>query len=281
MPTPTDDDSDSQNLQQRGYSDLHLKVLRAYEKRWEGQGSLPFETIVMEGMGPFSRGKIWSYLSGLGAKVSEIGDTSSPEVLVLGRDRVDTGKVHRLLQRRSGKPLRICSQEMLLAWSMTGVDPNERPKTADTFIEGHPALESVRNYLDGSWPGTKPIRSSGGGEAEEFGPEESPLKRLGYSVGHDGESRGARRDALREAFSARRESFPGEYPPGHLDEWGPAESGARLKRIADHIAGVCTSFKQKDGNYDLAIDQWERDLQWLKDEYYGPLTYGFTWPEAE
>jgi hypothetical protein len=36
----------------------------------------------------------------------------------------------------SGIPLRISLQEMLLAWAMTGVDPNEDPLAADVFLGG-------------------------------------------------------------------------------------------------------------------------------------------------
>lgn len=79
MPTPTNENSDgqgfdSQSSHRHGYSESRLKVLRAYENRWEESGSLPFTTVAMEGMGPFSRGKIWSYLWDLGAEVSEIED---------------------------------------------------------------------------------------------------------------------------------------------------------------------------------------------------------------
>ena len=291
MPTPTDENSggtnpdsqspDSQSSDRHGYSESHLEVLRAYEDRWEEGGSLPFTTVAMEGMGPFSRGKIWSYLWDLGAEVSELEDAASPDVLVLGRERVDMNATCRLLRQREGERLRICSQEMLLGWSMTGVDPNKRPQTVDTFIEGHPALESVRSYLDGRWPGTDPIPSSGEGEAGEFGPKESPLVRLGYTVGQDGLGRPSRRDLLHEAYELELDSLPGNYTEEYIEEWGPAESGVRLKRIANHLAANCRNFRGRENDYSLAISHWEEDLRWLEEEFYNPLTYGFTWPEMQ
>lgn len=283
MPTSTNEDPDDQNIQRREYSDSRLKVLRAYEKRWEEEGQLPFSAVVMEGMGPFSRGKIWSYLWDLGAEVSELEDATSPDVLVLGRERVDMNATCRLLRQREGERLRICSQEMLLGWSMTGVDPNKRPQTVDTFIEGHPALESVRSYLDGRWPGTDPIPSSGEGEGEagEFGPKESPLVRLGYTVGQDGLGRPSRRDLLHEAYELELDSLPGNYTEEYIEEWGPAESGVRLKRIANHLAANCRNFRGRENDYSLAISHWEEDLRWLEEEFYNPLTYGFTWPEMQ
>lgn len=270
----------SDNLRKRDYPDSKLKVLRAFERRWETKGKVPFDSVVMDGMGPFSRGKIWSYLRDLGAEVQEVGDTRAPDLLVVGREKVEMENIERLLKRRQGKELRICSQEMLLAWAMTGVDPNKRPQTADTFIDEHPVLTEIVNLLDGKWPGTEPIPSHGNGEGNFSRPDISPLKHFGYSVGQNGENRSTRRNALRKTFTTKRDSIPGEYSSDYIKEWGPAESGARLKRIADHIASTCRNFQKRHGNYDLAIEQWEADLRWLKKKYYNPLTYGFSWPET-
>jgi len=291
MPTPTNENSggrssasqssDSRSPDRHGYSDSHLEVLRAYEDRWEEGGSLPFTTVAMEGMGPFSRGKIWSYLWDLGAEVSEIEDASAPDLLILGRERFSDKSVRRLLQRREGKRLRICSQEMLLAWSMTGVDPNERPQTVETFIEGHPALELVKETLEDKWPGTGPIPARGGGDAEFDGPEKSPLARLGYSVGKTGADQSRRRDALEKTFAAEKQDFPGTYPPGYLGKWGAAKTGSRLQQIAQHIASNFRTSRRKDDDFDTAIRHWESDLQWLKENFYHPLSYGFRWPEMQ
>lgn len=268
--------------QQRGYPNSQLHVLRAFEERWEEKGRVPFDRVAMAGQEPFRRGKIWSYLQGLGADVQDIEDAKAPELLVVGRQRVDFGDIERLLSRREGKTLRICSQEMLMAWAMTGVDPNKRPQTTETFTENHPVLREITEILGGKWPGTDPIPSHGRGDGGEFNrPDKSPLKRLGYTVGQSGETRSTRRRALRETYKTEKEDLPGTYPADYLEEWGPAESGARLKRIADHLASSCRNSRKKDGNYGLAIDHWEEDLRWLKRTFYNPLTYGFEWPSTK
>ena len=279
MPT-SDHSRHGSNLQHRDYPDSKLKVLRAFERRWETKGTLPFDTVVMDGMGPFSRGKIWSYLSDLGAEVQGVGDARQPDLLVVGREKVEMENIERLLKRRQGKQLRICSQEMLVAWAMTGVDPNERPQTADSFIDEHPILREIVDLLDGKWPGTEAIPSHGNGEGDFSRPDTSPLKHFGYSVGQNGENSTTRRKALRKTYTTKRKALPGEYSAEYINKWGPAESGVRLKRIADHIATTCRNFRKRSGNYDLAIEQWEADLRWLKTKYYNPLTYGFTWPET-
>lgn len=272
-----------QNVTRHSYSDRQLEVLRALTQRWKEEKSAPVKTAAVAGKRPFSRGKIWSYLRDMGIRTKKVGDIDAPELLVVGRKRVEDFEkqaVRRLLKRRQGEKLRICSQEMLLAWSLTGVDPNKRPQTADTFIDSHPGLTMIAKLLEGRWPGTSVIPSHVEGEGNFSGPDKSPLKRLGYSVGHNGEPRSIRRDVLRKAYTTERMSFPGEYSSDYLEEWGPAESGVRLERIANHIASNCRTFKRRNGNFDLAIDQWESDLQWLKQKYYNSLTYGFNWPST-
>lgn len=109
------DTQDQGNIRHQEFPSSHLEVLKAFEKRWEATGRLPFETVVMNGQGPFRRGKIWSYLHGLGAEVGDISDIDAPEILIVGREDFDKSAIERLLRRREGKQLRICSQEMILA----------------------------------------------------------------------------------------------------------------------------------------------------------------------
>jgi hypothetical protein len=226
-----------------------------------------------------------SYLWDFGVEARQLGSIDQPEVLVLGRTWIgeeEEEKTRSLLSRRRGTTLRICSQEMVLTWSLTGVDPNVRSQTAETFVDGHTALEMVRSELEDQWPGTEPIPNYGNGSDGDFGPDKSPLHRLGYSVGQTGRTRAERRKLLRQAYEMDRSSLPGDYPRNYIEKWGPAESGKRLKRIADHLAANCRSFKNnRGGNYETAIDQWEADLDWLRRTFFTPTTYGFQWPGTE
>lgn len=269
--------------QEQSYPDNKLHVLRSFNRRWEESGRVPFDRAAVVGKNPFNRGKMQSYLWDLGVEAKYLREISRPEVLVLGRSWVEDQEEHevrRLLSQRRGQKLRICSQEMLLAWSMTGTDPNRRPQTAEPFVEGHPALEMIRAEMEGRWPGTDPLPSPGSGTGDgEYGPDESPLSRLGYSTGKTGKGRSERRKILRRAYRMALGDFPGDYPEEYIQEWGPAESGKRLKRIADHLAANCRNFKSnRGGDYSTAIDQWEQDLKWLKQRYYVSTTYGFRWP---
>jgi hypothetical protein len=255
-----------------------------FENRWEETGNLPFDSAVVVGKDPFRRGKMLSYLWNLGAETKYLGDLEAPDVLVVGRSWVEENEkpqTKNLLNQRRGERLRICSQEMLLAWSMTDVDPNRRPQTVQTFIEGHPILESIAEFLGGKWPGTEPLPSFGSEEETSFGPDESPISRLGYKTGQNGVSASKRRSILRTVYELDLSSFPSGFSKDYLNEWGDARSGVRLERIAIQLAAPCRSFRKKKGDYSLAISQREDDLAWLKEEYFNPLDYGFSWPSTE
>ena len=253
-------------------------VLHAFQQRWEERDDIPFRRVVITGQEPFRREKIWSYLSGLGAMVRRVGELSAPDILILGREAFEKDAIQDLLRDRRGDVLRICSQEMLLAWVMTGVDPNRDPDTARTFIDGHPGLSYVASLLKHRWPGTEALPSSAG-QHRFHGPEVSPLKRLGYTTGKTkGLPRGERRRLLRKAFELKRSALPGRYGEWYLQEWGGAESSTRLKKLANKIASDCRDYRTRTKDYSVSAEHLENDLAWLKETFYNPLTYDFEWP---
>lgn len=225
-----------------------------------------------------------SYLWNLGVEAKYLGDLEAPEVLVVGRSWVgedEKPQTKRLLNQRRGERLRICSQEMLLAWSITDVDPNRRPPTTQTFVDGHPILEFITEFLGGEWPGTEPLPGFGDGEEANFDEKESPLHRFGYRTGQKGKSKSERRRILQEFYELGLSSFSSEYSDEYLSEWGTARSGVRLERMAIQLAATCRGFKKnRGGDYSLAISQREEDLDWLKEELYHPMDYGFSWPST-
>lgn len=244
----------------------------------------PVRSAVISGDGPFGRKKLKAYLReqfgvDVGAVGGEMGD---PELLILGRHNHQKGVVESFLQDRQGTPLLICSQEMLLSWMYTGFDPNRHPDHLDVFIDGHPALERVREILSDQWPESGedfPYVSSGsGGMSFNAEVEKGPLRRSGYRVGKGGEMTEERRTTLKEVFTIDHGEFPGAYPIGYLDDWGQPESGMRLKKMADSIASFCRTHKRQSNPSQQAINDWEADLKWLKKTFYHPLNFGFNWP---
>jgi hypothetical protein len=132
---------------------------------------------------------------------------------------------------------------MLLSWMYTGQDPNAHRECLDQFIDGHRALECVREALSGKWPETETVPPvSGQAESHDLFSEaasESPLSRLGYSTGKTGKNKSERRDILEKAFYCPLGGFPGTYPLDKLEKWGAAGEGMRLKKMAQLIADQC------------------------------------------
>jgi len=270
-------------MSRHAYKKDDLPVLKSFQRRWEVSSRLPFESVAIAGQGPFRWGRMWSYLSGLGATVQKIEQVSEGEggeydVLVVGREEVDDQRLITFLQNNLGEELRVCSQEMLLAWALTGVDPNQRPNTAATFISGHPGLEEVQQLFDNEWPGTGVLSSTGNGSFDIDSKDVGPLSRLGYRVGKTGLSKTKRRRKLREAFQCPIDALKGVDTDEDRREWGKAESRQRLLKMAHSIAAFCRNSQRKDQDYSVAIDHWESDLTWLKKTYYQPLTNPFQWP---
>jgi len=262
----------------RGMTDF---VHRSFRERWGAVDEITVETALASGEGPFDKTDLWHYLSDHGLKTYyHFPKIKAPDVLIVGRDGYDMDAITTLLDERRGEVLRICSQEMILAWSLTGVDPNARADTARSFIEGHPALEAIATYLDDDWPGTEPLPRKGTGKGVFDSPEKGPLKHLGYAVGKTGAPTQERRRALRKAFRVPAEDLPGTYTADYLKQWGNAKSSERLEKMANSIASNCRTAHNQSMDMSVAIEHWERDLAWLKKEFYNPLTFSFRWPQS-
>lgn len=256
------------------------QVLRAFKQRWRKEEDVPFRRVVIGGHGPFPLKVLRDCLTNLGMKVRKVGDMATPSVLVLGRQNLNKGLILELIQDRVGKKLRICSQEMLLSWAMTGVDPNQEIGVARTFIRGHPGLSHVSRELGHKWPGTDPIPHL----PPEFGStwrRKSPLKEIGYTTGSDGLVRSKRRRLLREAYERTLSSLPGTYSADYVQKWGEAKSSDRLRSIAKLLAENCRDARTKQKDCSLAIEHWKRDLMWLKETFYNSSSHGFAWPSLD
>lgn len=250
------------------------------------QEEVPLDTAVISGNIPFRRGTLTTYLEDqFDVDVGRIGEEpENPELLILGRYNHEEGVVEPFLDNQRGTPLRICSQEMILSWIYTGFDPNRYRESLPQFIEGHPALERVRDILEARWPkpgeGLPSVSPGTGGNVFETEVEEGPLRRSGYQVGETGETESTRQEVLKEVLTKPREEFPGTYPLGYLDKWGKPESGMRLEKIARSIATFCRNRKKMSNPSEQAINDWERDLEWLKRNFFNPVHFGFDWPST-
>lgn len=259
-----------------------------FSKSWllRDTTDIPVDKAVISGNVPFKRETVRTYLRDqFGLDVGKVGGKmENPELLILGRFNHQEGVVETFLDDQRGSPLRICSQEMLYSWIYTGCDPNQYPESLSQFIEGHPALERVREILEERWPepgeGIPAVSPGAGGNLFDAAVKEGPLGRSGYQVGKTGETVTRRQQVLEEVFTASRGELPGTYPLGYLDEWGKPESGARLEKMAKSIATFCRNHKKRSDASVQAINDWETDLEWLKKNLYHPLNFGFDWPST-
>jgi hypothetical protein len=165
---------------------------------------------------------------------------------------------------------------MLLAYLISYRDPlAENEETIQALAGDHPAL----SFLEGvgfRWPSTLvPSRGSGLFDADLL--RVGYLKYKGYAVGKTGLTASARRRTLRSVYF---DAIPAVFPPHYVDAWGRPASSKRLQKIAESIAAFCRNSKRKFRPPMHAIEDWEEDLAWLKQEFYDGH-YRFRWPDTE
>lgn len=125
------------------------------------------------------------------------------------------------------------------------------------------------------WPTTEVSRGRGGFDAT-FAHEESALHRCGYIVGTARGMALAKRHCLLNHFF--EEPLPSFVARDFGDKYGAPESEQRLRKMANVMAANCRNFKRINPvRYEVAIDSWEVDLEYLRTRFYDGW-YPFEWP---
>lgn len=106
----------------------------------------------------------------------------------------------------------------------------------------------------------------------------SALKMFGYTVGKTDGWTSAKRQKFLGAFMESK--LPAEVQEIFGDEYGAPLSSQRLRKMANVIASNASNFYRNDAaRYAVAIDDWEEDLQFLKNKYYEGMGLKFQpWP---
>ena len=126
------------------------------------------------------------------------------------------------------------------------------------------------------WPST--FSSGQGGAAVIDRADVSPLTALGYHVGKTkGLPQAERRRLLTWAF---RNVLPPVISPGYMASWGPPSTVTRLQKMANHLAHVGQHRRKLAGDEDLAVRQWQADLDYLERRLYQGV-FGFEWPSTK
>ncbi len=127
------------------------------------------------------------------------------------------------------------------------------------------------------WPTTTaPIGN--GHVANADWPETGLLRYFGYAVGVNGKLKSHRQAILKRVFEL--DVIPNLVSPAYVAEWGSGCSSARLKKMAESIASFCRNDKRRQrAIMNRAIENYEKDLAWLKETYYdGRFDERFRWP---
>jgi hypothetical protein len=201
------------------FRDRHLRDWLCQDVDLDAIG---FNSVATTGSGPYAEAEFDEFLGSLGIQPRSIRSNAS--VLVVGRRDWSESALRALLQARSGKKLRVYSQEMFEAFLVKGIDPLTAPdEVVERFGRGHPALTFL-SEVGFDWPTTM-VYGGGGSELPTDLLKLGFLRYLGYQVGVSGGIEEDRRDLLRQAYNARR--LPAVFPREYREEWG-----ARAPRCA-------------------------------------------------
>jgi hypothetical protein len=231
-------------------------------------------SVAVIGSGPLEQTAVGGLLSSIGIECKDPSEETG--ILIVGRGDCSDTQLRTLLTMRAGRTLRVYSQEMALTWLISGSDPFsiKNPERIRVLGGDHPTLRHLELVLAFAWPTTRVLPSHTtleGFPAEPIG----YLKREGYEVGRHGAPESRRRQILDYCYG--RGVVPYDYSDEYRAEWGAAGTSTRLYKIAESIASFCRNRKRQSNPSRDAIDDWERDLDWLYETYYRGR-YQFAWP---
>lgn len=255
------------------------KVRRWLRKVGQGHARVfAGKSVAVLGYGPIAASTIRKRLMANGATLTRCGD-SGAGLLITGRNGWTADDIEEHIKARSGASLHIYSQEMAILAISCGYDLFKAADRATllTMADGHPALQFCieEGFL---WPVLNTRRIAKRLEAiwdEKV--EESPLKKLGYTVGvTHGLHSTARRELLTNALS---KSLPRVESVNYMDTWGANNSRRRLRRMAHFIAWLIRS-RQTVPGMTQAVSDWRADLDWVHAELYEDWM-SFRWPQVK
>ena len=133
-----------------------------------------------------------------------------------------------------------------------------------------------QNARDGyfEWPSTDAPASIFGFEGDFFFYQEGLLSFVGYRAGHNGESDLVRRRILDCVF---HNELPHVNSAKYMEEWGTPQQLGRLAKMAQSLAAFTRNAKRRNEDLSQAIEDWEKDLDYLYRKYY-INRFHFAWP---
>lgn len=130
-----------------------------------------------------------------------------------------------------------------------------------------------------SWPPTTVIDKPPQEPLPPISKPEGLLSYCGYKVGANGLPESQRRQILDKIFL---QPLPYMKDSLYLSEWGEPNTYKRLKKLAESIAAFTRNAKRrKKRDLSKAIQEWESDLAYLKQNFYdNDSRFYFKWPST-
>jgi hypothetical protein len=107
------------------------------------------------------------------------------------------------------------------------------------------------------------LKSFEAGQYKADTPEEGVLKAVGYKVGNDGRSVAIRHQLLDYIMTR---ALPPIGSPAYIAEWGEPMTKNRYRKLHRVIKVLASSAKHFE-NMDVAVLQWESDLEHIEKKY--------------
>lgn len=241
-------------------------------------------TIVALGSSPWKQDEFIEFLSHKNFNCENTAPEFESEnnILILGGLDFKTDDIDSLVEitRDLGSGLKIYTQELFIYFLITGEDPLETWE--EEFLlasaDEHDGIKYVLSISDLIWPESLDNSESVDYTISEIDPtdwdEESPLRKLGYTVREGALSDKQRHEILTTAYNDTL--FKYLKSDNDKKKWGKARSPQRLYAIT-HFIKWLDSFQ--GGGKPSASSRWRSDLQWLKREFYNHRM-GFKWPNT-
>jgi hypothetical protein len=232
--------------------------------------------VITTGAGPFDENEFDDFLNHF--KITSCIPSEDIEILIVGMEEWDESIIKDTLNLKENSTLKVYSQEMFLTFMLTGIDPYDSEyNILEEFTKEHPVFQYLFSY-GFDWPSTFVNINENNTSLIPDWPSKGFLGWLDYRVGRSGHKISKRHKILEQALY---DKLPSALPKSYSEGWGDPGSAERLMKIANSIASFCRNAKRRqNSNTEIAIQDWESDLEWLKDQYYLPSNLDFKWPNT-
>ena len=237
------------------------------------------------GSGPWNEAEFDIFLRDHGFDPKEMPDKNISGLIVGASEFSESAILKQLVTYRSTK-IKVYTQELFVVGLILNQDPYEvlEQETIDAIGCSHPAIELILEN-DIVWPIWPDFYADDQDDAEEpsieviepinegLFNEESPLKRMGYTV-HEGKLGPLqRRDILSYIFHSNK--LNGLQNDSDIRKWGSGGSGQRLYAMISFLLWL----DRFQGPHKIkAREKWRSDIAWLKRQFY-KRSMNFIWPE--